>query len=197
MARKHSILGIAISIIWFASMAYIVLKAIYEGPGPHPVEITSVVEFRPLELFGGGFYVTAQIQAKERIDIGAVDESWLEAKLEKACIKSEVFTYGGEDYVAGAVLHMNLQVIDLEKSSYAYHISLSAIDNLYHWRNLARAAFDQESWEDDYISAQIWSESILSESPKDSFQEVITRCVDSLTGLFVDDYLAANPKDSN
>ena len=144
------------------------------------------------------FFVFSDIYARNEIYLGIIDKTWLKTKVELACRKSGIAVV---DYYLQTMLRINLHVMRLDTKEvfgdhYFYTISLSVVDLVVMSRAVTNKIIAGEPWENTTtVEAITWSYSYLGGSPKKDFQDVMSDMVSDLMDTFINDYLAANPKD--
>lgn len=143
-------------------------------------------------------FVFSDIDAQNEIYLGIIDETWLKTKVELACRKSGIAVV---DTFQQPMLRIDLHVMRLDTKEvfgdyYFYTISLSVVDRVAIGRAIANKIIAGEPWGNtSTVEAITWSYSYLGGSPKKYFQDEMSDSVSNLMDTFINDYLAANPKD--
>ena len=149
-------------------------------------------------------YVSSQLDVREQIYLGLIDEIWLKTKVELACRESGIpLVEDGE--VPNTMIHLDILLHVNQLTSdrkpfdfYSYTLFLRVSDEVLLYRSILEEKLTGSTWEQvKILDAFTWSQTCQGGSRLLTLQPVLTDAVNGLLDLFINDYLAANPKDSN
>lgn len=127
--------------------------------------------------------VSAMILIPEILQTGLIDEEWLRIKVELSCRSSYISV---EDTLTYPQLQIQLQVNMIDPEYYVFAMSLDLVDLALPQHQLNKRKF---------YESYIWTQQIFGGHAKGDFRTNVEENVKELMDRFLNDYLAANPKD--